>query len=341
MNFSQNLNHTLQKKVSESIVPPVLQCSFGILGNLTAIVLLCVSSRRHKWKPFHRFVCGLAVTDLCGIAFVYPAVIVRYASGFTYDYPKELCEFVSFVFSFSFMSSALIVSGMSLDRFLAIVYPHLYRNSPKRRTNAILFAIWLFTAIISSLNLMGLGSVKNFYPGSWCFINFASTGFLERLNTYIYSVVGFIVMAGTAFLNIAVVVTVCRRPKVSKDTPKGKRNEIFVIIFLFSIVTLFSICWIPLMVRMLINASSSNPRNGPEELLAVRMTITNAIIDPWIYIILRKENLVKMSRLQERLYDCLRLRTVYTTTESLPTKDESNAIEGSAANTATTCSTEL
>ncbi|XP_061198229.1 prostaglandin E2 receptor EP4 subtype-like [Saccostrea echinata] len=340
MNFSQNVNYTLQRKISESIVPPVLQCLFGILGNLIAIVLLCVSSRRHRWRPFHRFVCGLAVTDLCGIVFVYPAVIVRYASGFTYDYPKELCEFISFVFSFSFMSSALIVSGMSFDRFLAIVYPHIYKHSPNTRANAILFSIWLFTAIISSLNLMGLGSVKNFYPGSWCFIDFASSDFLDRLNTYIYSVVGLIVMAVTSFLNIAVVVSICRRPRVSSDMRKGRRNEIFVISFLFSIVTLFSICWIPLMVRMLINASASNPKNGPEELLAVRMTITNAIIDPWIYIILRKENLVKMSHLQERLNNCLRLRTVYITTESIPAKDESNMMESSATNAAT-CSTEL
>lgn len=71
-----------------------------------------------------------------------------------------------------------------------------------------------------------------------------------------------------------------------------------------------------LKVRMLINASSSDPKNGPEELLAVRMTISNAIVDPWIYIILRKENLLNISKLVQRVRKSGYLPTVCFTRES-------------------------
>lgn len=262
------------------------------------------------------------MTDFCGIALVYPAVMVRYISGFTFDFPKELCGFVSFWFSFSFLSSALIVSAMSFDRFLAVTFPILYRVSKVKRTNIILVVIWIFSACISSLNLVGVGSVKNFYPGSWCFLDFANKGKLERINTYIYSMTGFFILLTTIFLNIAVVFSVTRRPNFSDSDRRRKRKDIFIIVFLFLIVTLFSICWIPLMVRMLINASSSDPKNGPEELLAVRMTISNAIVDPWIYIILRRENLRKILALVQRFRKKENLQTVFFTSESNSTRTE-------------------
>lgn len=75
-------------------------------------------------------------------------------------------------------------------------------------------------------------------------------------------------------------------------------------------------------VRMLINASSSDPKNGPEELLAVRMTISNAIVDPWIYIILRKENLKKILALVQRFRKKENLPTVFFTSESNSTRTD-------------------
>lgn len=244
-----NSNFTDEPVVFESIVPPSLQYGFGVFGNLIAIILLFRSSGQHKWKPFYRLVGGLAITDFCGIALVYPAVMIRYISGFTFDFPKELCGFVSFCFSFSFLSSALIVSAMSFDRFLAVTCPILYRESQVKRTNVILIVIWIFSTCISSLNLVGIGSVKNFYPGSWCFLDFANKGKLERINTYIYSITGFLILSTTVFLNIAVVYSVNRKPKFLTSDKRKKRNDIFIIVFLFSIVTVFSICWVPLMVR--------------------------------------------------------------------------------------------
>lgn len=47
-------------------------------------------------------------------------------------------------------------------------------------------------------------------------------------------------------------------------------------------------------VCMLINVSLSDFKNGLEEFLVVCMIISNVIVDFWIYIILRKENLKKI-----------------------------------------------
>ncbi|XP_061180248.1 prostaglandin E2 receptor EP4 subtype-like [Saccostrea echinata] len=335
-----NSNITFEETVSESILPPSLQYAFGGFGNIMAIFFLCRSAGEHKWKPFYRFVCGLAISDFCVIALVYPAVMVRYISGFTFEFPRQLCEYCSFWSSFSFMSSALIVSAMSFDRFLAVRFPIWYRNTQKRRANIMLLVIWAFTATVSSLNLIGIGSVKNFYPGSWCFIDFANKGLLERVNTYIYSITGIIILLITVFLNVAVAYSVCRKPVLTTIDNKRKRNDIYIIVFLFTVVTLFSICWVPLMVRMLMNASAKFPKNGPEELMAVRLTISNSIVDPWIYIILRKENLVKVVHLIRRFNNHKQRQTHMFTVEPCADGDKTNTIEHTPSLSIANCTTQ-
>ena len=49
-------------------------------------------------------------------------------------------------------------------------------------------------------------------------------------------------------------------------------------------------CFIHLQIRIMVNMTLETPNTGVEDLLAVRMTVTNGIIDPWIYILMRKDN---------------------------------------------------
>lgn len=245
-----NLNKT---KVWESAVPPGLQFALGVVGNLIALVVLVTSAKSHKWKPFYRLVGGLALTDGGGILLVYPTVMVRYATDFTYDFPKPLCDYSSFIYTFTLISSAMIVCAMSLDRFWAILYPFKYNtNTKNRRTNIMLISIWIAGAFISSLQLMGLGSSFNYYPGSWCFLNFVGITTMDRLSSYIYSLFGLSILLTTIGLNSIVILTVCRGMnsdiRQQQTARRRKKNDIFIVIFLMIIVTVFGVCWTPLMV---------------------------------------------------------------------------------------------
>ncbi|XP_061183478.1 prostaglandin E2 receptor EP4 subtype-like [Saccostrea echinata] len=195
--------------VWESAVPPSLQFAFGVTGNITALLILVCSSTTHKWQTFYKLVAGLALTDGGGILLMYPPILARYATDFTFHFPKNLCAYNSFLTPFTILSSALIVCAMSIDRFMAVYFPFYYmynveKGDRKRAVFALLF-IWTSGALISSLHLMGLGSVYYFYPGSWCFLNFVSDDTFERVNASIYSGLGLLALFVTVFLKISVI----------------------------------------------------------------------------------------------------------------------------------------
>lgn len=238
---------------SESIIPPILQGSFGIFGNLFALFLLFYHSKIHRWGPFYRFICALAITDFLGLLFHYPVAITRYASNFKFEFPMEFCYFDTFLFSFSFLSSAMIVCAMSCDRFFAVKYPLIYRSA-SHKTKRLLTAIWIFSAVVASFPLLGFGSVELYYPRTWCFINFASQRRLDRINTYFYSCLCLLVLLVTVVTNVAVIHSICNLDKSDLilsseiDRKKRKIEETYIVTLMMTIVILFSVCWIPLVV---------------------------------------------------------------------------------------------
>jgi hypothetical protein len=254
--YTGKLNGT----ISESIVPPILQGSFGILGNFLALFLLFRHSKVHLWGAFYKYVFALAVTDVNGLICHYPVAIARYATDFEFDFPKEYCYFDVFLFSFSFLSSAMIVCAMSCDRLFAIKYPIIYRSG-NHKTKRILITIWIFSALVASFPLLGFGSVQMYYPGTWCFINFASRRSLDRINTYVYSSLCLLILFITAITNTAVIHSICQHDRTKIISSSGlerrkrKNGETYIVTLMLSIVVLFSVCWIPLMVGTCVAAA--------------------------------------------------------------------------------------
>lgn len=245
----------LNETFSESIIPPILQGCFGIFGNFFALFLLFYHSKIHRWGPFYRYICALAITDFSGLLFHYPVAIARYASNFSFEFPEEYCYFDTFLFSFSFLSSAMIVCAMSCDRLFAVKYPLNYRCHT-HKTKQVIATIWLFSAAVASFPLLGFGSVQMYYPKTWCFINFASKRRLDRINAYFYASLCLFILCITIVTNVAVIYSICNLDKndpiLSNEVEKRKRkiDETYIVTLMMTIVILFSVCWIPLVVSI-------------------------------------------------------------------------------------------
>ena len=241
-------------RVYENAGPVTILFILGVLGNAAALGVVCCNAKTHKWRPFQRYVLALVISDGGGILASYPFAEYRYISKFTYTFPKPLCEYLGFVFMFTLMSSAMIVCCMSFDRFFATFYPFLY-NSPSKglRTNIILAIVWCLSGILSSLHLYGLGTSKNIYPGSWCFLNFIEVesehphATENRVYSYVYAITGLTVVTLTIVANAAVAIYFIRN-RFFRSRPKSGKRDVQIIIFVLVVAFIFGSLWAPLMV---------------------------------------------------------------------------------------------
>lgn len=237
-----------------SAVPVTVLFVVGVLGNVFALSLVCYDAKSHKWRPFYRFVCALAISDGGGILASYSIAEYRYISKFNYEFSESLCNYLGFVFMFTLMSSAMIVCCMSLDRFFAIFFP-IHYSSPSKgfRTNVIIAVVYCLSGILSSLHLYGLGSIKNFYPGSWCFLNFIyvnssnSQDTQNKIYSYIYAITGLVVVSLIVVVNSVVVIYFIRNRCILKKSISSTR-DLEIIVFLLIIVVVFTSFWAPFTV---------------------------------------------------------------------------------------------
>ncbi|XP_048745577.2 prostaglandin E2 receptor EP4 subtype-like isoform X2 [Ostrea edulis] len=278
-NITENYAFDLcyRNDTATSWVPASLEYIFGTMGNVIALVLLWINRREHQWSSFYKLFTGLAITDFLGIFLTYPFVMHRYATGFTWCYPKPLCEFVSFTFLNAQLSGALLICAMSVDRFMHLKYSAGDETSSKRYT-LILVGIWITSSSIASLHILGVGNTNLYFPGSWCYFDFVRNTTGNRIMSYFYSTIGFIIILVIITTNVITIYRICRDPELRVNLLDGSRVSGFydshVMIFLTAVTVLFVILWTPLVVDIFLHATNirTQHENDAVELWLFRMS---------------------------------------------------------------------
>ncbi|OWF56349.1 prostaglandin E2 receptor EP4 subtype-like isoform X1 [Mizuhopecten yessoensis] len=301
---------TIGRKVSPTST--AIQFTFGVIGNLLAIFVLVRSAKSHKWRVFYRLVGALAVTDLFGIVATSPVAFIVYANNLRWVGGQPLCDYLSFMLIFAGLATVFIVAAMSLDRFVAVWFPYSYSVTMKKASlvNLAVVSLWIVSISIAFLPLIGLGQNVLQFPGTWCFFNFFGTDIKDKCFAYFYATIGIIMILLTAILNSLVILMLAKANRqngvrrkassVGSRSGKSRRNDVFIMIFLVVLMVVFATCWTPLMVRIIINQSGAYPVDHLSDLMAVRLASINQILDPWVYILFRKEFLNRLLRFGKR-----------------------------------------
>ncbi|KAL8624184.1 hypothetical protein ACOMHN_046270 [Nucella lapillus] len=277
-------------------VPLVMSCT-GALGNVLALTLLWRSRKENGRSVFYRLVAALAVTDLFGILVTSPVTILTYSNNLQWVGGQPLCHYSSFMMIFAGLATVLLVLCMAVERCLAILAPYFYeRHVAPERVKALLAAVWIVAVLISCLPLVNVGRNKRHYPGTWCFFDYLSDRPVDKVFSVVYAVIGLSVIASTAICNVAVMIVLLRMRRVSQNIGKSREgrtvtnmtSEMQMIFFLAGIILVFATCYCPLMVRVLINVSGTVPMNVEADLMAIRLASLNQILDPWVYLLLRR-----------------------------------------------------
>ncbi|XP_036375259.1 prostaglandin E2 receptor EP4 subtype-like [Megalops cyprinoides] len=282
------------------IVPaiPVFMFVVGVVGNITAIAVLSKSKRERKESAFYTLVCGLAVTDLLGTCLASPITIATYMDN---KWPGTLCEFHSFLLLFFGVAGLSIICAMSAERYLAISHPYSYKrwSIDQHVARWSLFAIYAGNVLFCCLPLMGFSESVHQPPDTWCFIDWRSEKPLHVFYSFLYAGVSSLLMLVTVACNVALCWTllVMRRRSRSRLVPRpsikdhwralssGVEIQMMILLVVTSLVVL--VCSTPLVVRVFINQITL-VWDGDADLQAIRLASINPILDPWVYILIRR-----------------------------------------------------
>ncbi|XP_043102303.1 prostaglandin E receptor 4 (subtype EP4) a [Puntigrus tetrazona] len=304
---------------------PAVMFIFGVISNLIAIVVLCKSRREQKETTFYTLVCGLAVTDLLGTVLASPVTIATYVKGAWPD-GDPLCQYFGFVLLFFSLAGLSIICAMSVERYIAINHAYFYNDYvDKKLAGVALLAIYASNILFCALPSAGFGEVKMQYPRTWCFIDWRSNVSAHAAFSFMYAGCSSLLILVTVACNVLVCAALIRMHRrfvrrTSLGTDPGRASdpgrsrsfrrlagaEIQMVILLIATSAVVLICSIPLVVQVFLNQLYKTPvekrlEKNPD-LLAIRFASTNPILDPWIYILLRKAVLSKLVENVECLF---------------------------------------
>ncbi|XP_030599049.1 prostaglandin E receptor 4 (subtype EP4) b [Archocentrus centrarchus] len=295
---------------------PVIMFIFGVVGNVIAIVVLRISRKERKETTFYTLVCGLAVTDLLGTLLASPVTIATYIKG-TWPGGEPLCQYSGFILLFFFLVQLSIVFAMSVERYLAINHAYFYNEYVDQRLAALaLLVIYISNIVFCALPSLGFGRVTLQNSKTWCFIDWQNNHTTVKTFNLMYAGVNSGIVLATIICNVTVFGALIlmhkrfiRRTSLGTDPRRvaelrRRRNfsrlagaEIQMVILLIATSAVVLVCSIPLVLRIFLNQLFRNQteENGlHRDLQAIRMASVNPILDPWIYILLRKTVFLKL-----------------------------------------------
>ncbi|XP_035999809.1 prostaglandin E receptor 4 (subtype EP4) a [Fundulus heteroclitus] len=297
---------------------PSVMFIFGVVGNVIAIVVLCKTRREQKETTFYTLVCGLAVTDLLGTLLASPVTIATYVKG-SWPGDDPLCQYFGFTMLFFSLAGLSIICAMSVERYIAINHAYFYNDHVDQRLAGLtLVAIYISNALFCALPIVGFGQVKKQYPKTWCFLEWRSNKTSDAAYSYMYAGSSSLLILATVICNVLVCVALIRMHRrfvrrMSLGTDAGRNvdprrrarsfgrlagAEIQMVILLIGTSVVVLICSIPLVAQVFLNQLYKTPvelrLDKNPDLRAIRFASFNPILDPWIYILLRKAVLLKL-----------------------------------------------
>ncbi|KAM9744968.1 prostaglandin E2 receptor EP1 subtype-like [Menidia menidia] len=305
-----------------------LNMTLGILFNVVALVILVKAYNRFRKRSkatFLLFASSLVATDLTGHVVLGALVMRRYStsvgsrsnltSGDLEDPTNQeaLCHFLGGCMVFFGLCPLFLGCAMAAERCLGVTKPLLHaRLVTTARTKIALSMIWFLALCVALLPCFQLGEYTRQYPGTWCFIKVME---VSKATDLAFA----ILFSGLALSSLALafvcntisgitLVAARLKNKSSSQCFSARSHDTEMVVQLVGIMVTSCICWSPLLVFGLISATRSyadslHPdENTYSELMVtgVRMATWNQILDPWVYILLRRAILRKIYRITKK-----------------------------------------
>ncbi|XP_034943887.1 RYamide receptor [Chelonus insularis] len=265
----------------------------ALVGN--ALVCYVVWSNPRMKTVTNFFIVNLAFGDILMTLFCVPTSFVSTLILQYWPFGAEMCPSVNYSQAVSVLVSAYTLIAISIDRYVAIMWPLKPRMS-KSQAKLLILAVWLVALTVSSpiAVVSRLSQPSERYQK--CNRYICQEQWPSAHQRYYYSIallvlqylVPLIVLIFT-YSSIAIKVWGKRPPGEAENIrdqrmAKSKRKMIKM---MMTVVTVFTVCWLPFNVLMLVldnNESISNWKGLPYAWAALHwLSMSHSCYNPVIY----------------------------------------------------------
>ncbi|XP_037647021.1 prostaglandin E receptor 1c (subtype EP1) [Sebastes umbrosus] len=320
INSSEQPGPWLNSSAWPSVKSPNLGMScftmiFGAVSNLTALGILAKSRvrfRRQSKAPFLLLTVVLLLADLAG--HVIPGAFALYLHMDQRKPTKEFCQIFGASMVFFGLCPLLLGCAMAVERCVAITQPFFHAAM------ITLGHVWRVVLFLSSLALVlavlpffAVGTYTTQFPGTWCFLPIHGPRSTADTNLALaFSCLGLAaltlsllcnILSGLALLQARMKAHNVDTESAARCTRRASSSSLFwsldveMMVQLAVITVVSCVCWSPFLIHILVmqfNQRTSAHEKDGFVLLGLRMAAWNQILDPWVYILLRRAVLFRV-----------------------------------------------
>lgn len=232
----------------------------------------------------NKFVVSLAISDIMvGIAISLNVVNNVLIALWTH---KFACIGLIFISLTAIMLSIFSLVAISVDRYIAIVYPLHYSNlmTPKR-SNAIIAVVWIWCFLAPGPIIFWNNWENRTITDQCIFTDVAYSDYI-----FAFALGPFFVLSVGLITLYAVIFKEVRRHKIQIQTQMYQvagtssiMKEWKTTITMAIVIALFLVCWMPYNITTFVIIIDSNMYNGTVFSVTYIMAILNSILNPIIY----------------------------------------------------------
>ncbi|XP_035800509.1 free fatty acid receptor 3 [Amphiprion ocellaris] len=262
----------------------ILTFLMGVPTNILAFCTFCRKVRR-KATPIDVLLLNLTISDLIFLAFL-PFKMKEASDNLAWMLHYELCPFTGYVFYVTIYNSTLLLTAVSVERYLGVAYP--LRYSVWRRPRYAVVASMMFW-VVTCLNLSivyimpysqwrtGSNGSTPVPPPTTCYLNFTEDelDILLPFRLELFLVLFCIPFFISCFCYVNFILILSRLPNI------GRRRRLRCIGLALSTLIVFAVCFGPYNASHVVGfvrKESQEWRN-----VALLFSTFNACLDPFIF----------------------------------------------------------
>ncbi|XP_062252387.1 prostaglandin F2-alpha receptor [Platichthys flesus] len=285
-----------------SITSSIITMTVGIFSNSLAIFILVKSYKRIRSKSrasFLLFASSLVVTDLLGHLINGTMVLFVYSSQKnweSFDPHSIVCSAFGACLVFFGLSPLFLGSVMAVERCIGVTRPIFHSTVlAPHHMKRLLGLTWPLAALVAALPLPWR-RYKVQSSRSFCFFHMEGPeDWLDIFLPLLFSMLGLLALLLSIVCNTLTSCTLLQARLRRKHHCRGTSYHIEMICQLLAIMLVSCVCWGPLLIHVFILSARAKGESASFTLLMlIRVATWNQILDPWVYILLRRAVLRKI-----------------------------------------------